>query len=99
VSNLIVNAVQHGDPPVRVSVKADGDAVILEVMNRGVPIAQDALSTLFEPFSRTTGTDGLGLGLFIVSEIVVAHGGTIDVQSDAESTRFVSRWPRESATE
>jgi signal transduction histidine kinase len=94
LSNLVVNAVQHGSPPVRVSVRDSGDAVILEVTNRGLPIASEALSDLFEPFSRTTGTDGLGLGLFIVSEIVGAHGGTIDVHSDAESTRFVSRWPR-----
>ena len=94
VSNLVVNAVQHGSPPVRVMVRDGGDAIVLEVTNRGLPIAREALSDLFEPFSRTTGTDGLGLGLFIVSEIVGAHGGTIDVQSDADSTRFVSRWPR-----
>lgn len=95
LSNLLVNAVQHGEPPVRVRAYDSGADVTLEVSNPGPPIPGEAMKDIFEPFSHTTGTDGLGLGLFIVSEIVAAHQGAIDVRSTAEDgTTFTSRWPR-----
>jgi signal transduction histidine kinase len=75
-----------------------GRTVVLEVSNRGAALAPGALKDLFEPFSHTTSTDGLGLGLFIVSEIVAAHGGTVSVRSTAEDgTTFTSEWPRHGA--
>ena len=95
VSNLVTNAVLHGSAPFHVRAAGDGDAVVLEVTNHGEAIARAALPDIFEPFSHTTGSDGLGLGLFIVSDIVAAHGGTIEVESSAETgTVFRSRWPR-----
>lgn len=101
LTNLLANAVNHGDDPIEISVRADGDDfVITEVANRGAPIATDALPTLFDPFRRVVDRGGprkagLGLGLFIVNQIALAHGATIDVASDAETgTRFVLRWPR-----
>jgi signal transduction histidine kinase len=95
VSNLVRNAVHHGEPPFEVVVEDAGTDVLLKVSNCGPPIAQEALNSMFEPFSQMTSTDGLGLGLFIVSEIVSAHGGSIDVTSGpGASTVFVSRWPR-----
>ena len=95
VSNLVRNAVHHGEPPFEVVVQDAGTDVLLKVSNCGPPIAQEALNSMFEPFSQMTSTDGLGLGLFIVSEIVSAHGGSIDVTSGpGASTVFVSRWPR-----
>lgn len=101
LSNLIGNAIAHGDDPVELAVRADGDDhVISEVTNRGAPIPRDALPTLFDPFRRFVDDTrprraGLGLGLFIVNQIALAHGTTIDVASDAETgTKFTLRWPR-----
>jgi signal transduction histidine kinase len=95
LGNLLANAVQHGPPetPVRVRVRA-ADAA-LEVHNEGPPVPRDVRAELFEPFrrGRSGGEDGsLGLGLFIVREIVRAHGGAIEVRSaDGEGTTFTVR--------
>ena len=95
ISNLIANAVQHGEPPVTVRLRGEPGAVLLEVSNRGTPISPESVRDIFEPYSHTAGSAGLGLGLFIVSQIVAAHGGTVDVRSSAaEGTTFTSRWPR-----
>jgi PAS domain S-box-containing protein len=101
VSNLVGNAVQHGVDPVRVKVHREGDELVLVVNNQnaGEPVPVELLPHLFEPFQRG-GPDehthaGLGLGLYIVGEIVRAHGATIEVTSTAEGgTTFTSRWPR-----
>jgi signal transduction histidine kinase len=98
VSNLVGNAITHGaaGESVRVSIEADAE-VTLTVANRGAPIAPELLGTLFEPFRRgeDDGTRGLGLGLYIVDQIVRAHGGTIGVESTAvHGTRFTVRLPR-----
>jgi signal transduction histidine kinase len=100
-SNLLGNALQHGDPAGVVRVTVDGarpDAVVIEVKNSGT-IPPDLLPQLFDPFRgarRQTGrTEGLGLGLYIVQQIVLAHGGSVDVQSGNDNrTTFVVRIPR-----
>jgi PAS domain S-box-containing protein len=100
VSNLVVNALQHGrrDRPVDVRIAADGDPVELSVTNEGPPIAPDLLPVLFDPFRRAdrnvAARHGVGLGLYIVNEIVLRHGGSIAVVSDDERTRFTLRLPR-----
>lgn len=106
LSNLLANAVQHGDnrSPITLSAVGEADAVVLKVGNAGEPIAADALPTIFEPLVRAPNAasqaqersnTSLGLGLFIVREIVIAHGGTIEVQSSAEGgTVFSVRLPR-----
>jgi PAS domain S-box-containing protein len=101
VSNLIANATQHGQPngPVDVHVRDEGDLVCLMVRNQGSPIPPDVLPTIFDPFARprtrATKTDGLGLGLFIVREMVRAHSGEITVQSnEVDGTTFTVRLPR-----
>ena len=100
-SNLIANAVQHGDAAGGVRVQIDGsrpDAVRAEVHNAGA-IGPERLPGLFEPLGgerrRAAGARGLGLGLHITRAIVQAHGGTIDVRSDvASGTTFTIVLPR-----
>jgi PAS domain S-box-containing protein len=98
VSNLVVNAIQHGSStePVHVRLGAvDGHASI-EVVNRGSTLPAADRTRIFEPFSRA-GSDsaagGVGLGLYIVREIVRSHGGSINVASDEGETRFEVRLP------
>lgn len=98
VSNVVANAIEHGEDPVRVLVRAEGDAVLVEVTNAGPPIAPDVLPRLFGRFARGDGPrhgSGLGLGLFIANEIVSAHGGTVEARSSPEEgTTFSLSWPR-----
>ena len=64
--------------------------------NLGDPIPPEAINRLFHPFYRVTAQDapqGLGLGLYIASEIARAHGGKIEVASSAQETRFMFRMP------
>jgi signal transduction histidine kinase len=101
LGNLVVNAFTHGARGVPVEVRADGDGadVVLEVANAGNPIPHSLLPRLFQPFTRAdAGGDalkGVGLGLFIVQEIVTAHGGHVQVTSTRETgTLFRVRLPR-----
>jgi PAS domain S-box-containing protein len=100
LSNLIGNALQHGSAsdPVEISLARENGAARLEVVNRGNPIPNALLPTIFEPFRRGLSAgkshpQGLGLGLFITREIVRAHGGTIQVASNEKGTSFVIRLP------
>ncbi|HKG84421.1 MAG TPA: GAF domain-containing sensor histidine kinase [Beijerinckiaceae bacterium] len=99
LSNLLGNALTHGAPdaPARVSASSDGDVFVLSVENKGEPIPPGTVDRLFQPFFRgagRTGQQGLGLGLYIASEIARAHGGTLTVASSPERTRFTLRMPR-----
>jgi signal transduction histidine kinase len=100
VSNLVGNALQHSDGVVSVRVEAADHDVVLSVHNDGEPIPADVLPALFEPFRRGgRNGNGLGLGLYIVREVIRRHGGTIDVRSSSGAgTTFVSRWPRVQAS-
>ncbi len=98
-SNLIGNALVYGhrDKPVRVAATTEGATFTLSVSNAGDPIPPETLERLFLPFSRGAvlpNQQGLGLGLYIASEIAQAHGGTIEVSSTAEETRFTFRMAR-----
>ena len=99
-SNLIGNAFQHGAPnqPVRVGLDGtDPDQVVMSIENDGV-IPPDILPHLFDPFrggQRAGRNEGLGLGLYIVQQIVHAHGGRVEVHSTPEThTRFRVIVPR-----
>jgi signal transduction histidine kinase len=100
LSNLVSNAIQHGTGDVRVIARGEQDAVVVAVHNVGTPIPKDALSDVFEPFRKAdTSAAGLGLGLYIVREIVRAHRADIEVESTlAQGTSFTIRWPRLSGT-
>jgi sigma-B regulation protein RsbU (phosphoserine phosphatase) len=98
VSNLLGNAITHGDPksPVMVHAATTDGTLELWVANAGAPIPAAALPRLFQPFFRgevRPSQQGLGLGLHIASEIAKAHGGTLSVASDAAETRFTLRMP------
>jgi sigma-B regulation protein RsbU (phosphoserine phosphatase) len=97
-SDLLANAVTHGaaEAPIRVLASTDEGAFHLSVSNAGEPIPPAALEHLFHPFFRGAvrpGQQGLGLGLYIASEIARAHGGTLDVVSSPAETRFTFRIP------
>ncbi len=97
-SNLLGNALTHGSvqTPVRVRAAIERDMFELSVANAGKPIAPAALEGLFQPFSRRAvepRQQGLGLGLFIASEIARAHHGVLSVSSDSSETRFTLRMP------
>lgn len=93
-SNLIGNAIKHGDPtrPVSVTLSGDQNVSYFSVHNQGEPIPPRALPHIFNPEGRYSSyalaekgpSAGLGLGLFIAAEIVKGHGGTIGVQSTLE---------------
>jgi signal transduction histidine kinase len=83
-TNLLSNALKFGQgQPVEVHVRADGDRVRLAVKDHGVGLPPDAQGRLFGRFERlgATGRPGTGLGLYIVHQLVEAHGGTIHVSS------------------
>ena len=106
VSNLVGNAVAHGDPnkPIRVSLEADGSHARLRVHNEGKPIDPHFLPILFSPFARGEKphgrSAGLGLGLYISERIVAAHDGSLSVDSSADSgTTFQVTIPTRSVFE
>jgi signal transduction histidine kinase len=95
-SNLLANAFSHGaeTTPVTVRAKAAGGAFELSVSNQGEAIPAAAMDQLFAPFSRAAigpHRAGLGLGLYIASEIARAHGGALEVTSDDTATTFTFR--------
>lgn len=98
LSNLLANALVHGaaDGPVETCARTANGEFELSVANTGAPIPADTVQRLFQPFSRASARpnqQGLGLGLYIASEIARAHGGSLDVTSDARETRFTFRMP------
>jgi signal transduction histidine kinase len=109
VSNLVGNALAYSPAgtPVEVRITGDADAVALAVHNLGAPIPAEGMATLFEPFRRAHAEDseepaaqGLGLGLFIVREVVQAHGGSVSATSSLQAgTTFTVRLPRHGAIE
>ena len=107
LSNLVGNALQHGDDdgPIDVVARSDDSTVVIAVKNQGPAIAPSALPTLFDPFVRATSMarsdarrGGIGLGLYIARQIVIAHAGMITVASSEEATVFTIRVPRQHET-
>ncbi len=108
LSNLVGNAIQHGDrqAPVTVAVRAENGSICLSVHNEGRPIPPEAIAQIFEPLTRlatlddpdSENTPSIGMGLYICREIARAHGGTIEVVSGpGQGTTFVVRLPRQAA--
>ncbi len=102
VHNLVTNALKYSPEgtPVRVATRGEESAVELEVHNQGEPIPPELMPELFQPLRRgghevERKTGSIGLGLFIVDQIVRAHRGEVHVRSSAaEGTTFTVRLPR-----
>lgn len=106
VSNLLGNAMQYGanDTPVNLSVSGEGSDVVINVHSEGNPIPPDKLPSLFHPMSHRPDhgaalrPGSVGLGLYIVREIVTAHAGSVHVTSSREAgTDFTVHLPRQPA--
>jgi sigma-B regulation protein RsbU (phosphoserine phosphatase) len=96
LSNLLANALTHGtsDTPVFVRASIEMNFFELSVTNQGAPISELAIEKIFLPFTREEhrpSRQGLGLGLFIASEIARAHNGELFVHSDINETCFTLR--------
>ena len=82
----------------RIQGKKENQSAVLTFQNAGRTIPPDKLNRMFDQFfrldtSRATDTGNAGLGLAIAREIVEAHGGTIEAQSEQEKIRFVVTLP------
>lgn len=100
VSNLVSNALDYGSEEATVDVILDGDVEMmkLSVENKAPDLSVETMKTMFEAFHGGAAMDGrsrgVGLGLFIVQQILLAHGGQVTVSSQEGSVRFDTLWPR-----
>ncbi|MBD8571017.1 PAS domain-containing sensor histidine kinase [Pseudomonas syringae] len=104
VGNLVSNAVTYGAPDSDIVITSAFEANVIKVSvhNRGEPIPMEKVDSLYEPAVRVVSdsdeTRTVGLGLFIVREIIRAHLGDINVRSSAEEgTTFTATLPRPAA--
>ena len=110
LSNLLNNAVQHGDrdAPITLTARPEAPDLTIQMKNLGEPIPAEHLQVIFDPLVQLsvksaaqldTPSTNLGLGLFIAREIALGHKGTLEVTSDRENgTVFIMRLPMRSAT-
>ena len=102
VHNLVTNAAKYGEraAPIDVALIGDARSVRIAVSNAGQPLSSDALRALFDPLRRGSlpahkgEHASLGLGLFLVREIAIAHGGDVAAHVDEGVTTFVIHLPR-----
>jgi signal transduction histidine kinase len=100
VTNLLSNALKYGPgEPIDVELRGEGNHVLLEVRDRGLGIDAADHARIFQRFERAVSErnyGGFGVGLFIVHELVTAHGGTIAVRSAlGEGATFIVTLPRQ----
>lgn len=98
LENVLANAVRHTPKgtivQVHIEIQQEQNQVLLSVSDQGPGIAEEILPTLFEPFQAGTGSNGLGLGLYLAAQITQAHGGQLSVdRSYREGTRFLFSLP------
>lgn len=96
--NLLANAAEYAatSPSIDVTIRRSGSVAVVNVVDHGPGIADDALPLLFQPYTRLAEkrSAGLGLGLYLAREIVTAHGGTIEAESrPGEGTTIIVRLP------
>jgi light-regulated signal transduction histidine kinase (bacteriophytochrome) len=100
LDNLLGNARNHGEPgrPIRLDLRQDGGAAEIAVANHGSEIPPEVARDLFNPYKRQSvgnprNRGGLGLGLYIASEIAQAHGGSLDYAWQPPCVVFTCRLP------
>lgn len=96
VDNLLDNALIHGGTPVTVTVTRAPGAALLAVEDSGPGIPPDQREAIFERFRRRSGSPGSGLGLTLIRQVVLLHGGTVTVTDPAtgrSGTRVEVRLP------
>jgi PAS domain S-box-containing protein len=98
VGNLLSNALRHGNGmPIEMSLSADADSATLVVRDHGPGIPPETREKIFDRFEQGTlsrKVGGLGLGLYIVRQIVEAHGGSVRVESESgQGSSFIVRLP------
>ena len=95
VSNLLANAVKHGEPPVRLGARVENDALLVTVEDAGRGIPSELVPRLFERFARGESNGGSGLGLAIAAAYAEAAGGTLAYARDENGTRFALTLPHQ----
>jgi signal transduction histidine kinase len=98
LTNLVDNAERHASSLVSLTVRAEGDMAVLQVLDDGAGIAPEQWETVFQRFtrldaSRSRDAGGTGLGLPIARHIAEAHGGTLTIEESAAGACFVLRLP------
>jgi signal transduction histidine kinase len=103
VTNVVANAIKYSPPAkeIQVSVRTDGNDLLIEVADHGYGIAPEHVKRIFEKFYRVPRVEnadepGTGLGLTFVGEIMDSHGGSVFVQSElGAGSTFTLRLPLE----
>lgn len=99
LDNVIGNAIKHNPEgtPIHVDINLEDDWVLLEVRDKGIGMSNNMMENLFNRYYRgtntTSGDTGTGLGLTIAKQLVEAHGGTINVDSNKYGTTITIRLP------
>ena len=99
VTNLVSNGLRYADSRVELSLRRDGDELVLDVADDGPGIPPEAREQVFEPFarldrSRSRDSGGVGLGLTIVSRIMNTHNGSVEIlDSHLGGAILRTRWP------
>jgi signal transduction histidine kinase len=98
VTNLLTNALRYGNhKPIDIFVMVKNDEAIIVFQDYGLGIAKENQKRIFERFERAISANeisGLGLGLYIVKQILKMHNGTIDVESElGKGAKFIIRLP------
>ena len=98
ITNLVCNAVKFGQgKPIVISLSSDSHQVVFSVQDFGIGILEEDQARIFERFERAVSVhefDGLGLGLYIVHQIITSHQGTISVESViGKGSKFIVTLP------
>jgi signal transduction histidine kinase len=106
LQNLVSNAIKYSPQGgvIRLCVKLQNDTVLIRISDQGIGIPESSLPHLFSQFYRATNVDpkrisGLGIGLYVVKEIVMRHGGEVVVESvEGQGATFTVTLPRTAGT-
>lgn len=104
IGNLLTNAIKHGskETPVSITITQKNTDVLVAVHNDGPPIPKEDQEIIFNNFynirkAHHDNLDGWGIGLYLVKAAMDAHGGSVEVQSNAkDGTTFTLTIPRDS---